>query len=673
MTAAGTGRARRPSSRAPRHHRAWREAGEDGALRRHVRSPRRRPRACRRAERRPRAKLRRIAGRRRARPRTSACRFGPEGECGPPRREHGETAPGSSRSCEREEVGFVDAAAVESGPGRPPGALAVRAAQPIRSPSRPIARSNHRLRAHVGKLESFNPATGELVGTVETITPGQVAGRRRRRRRGPAVLGPALARGPRPLHAPRRRGAGRRARRGRASCSPPSRASRSTSATRWRSSRPSTRCTGAPTRGRRSSTTRRSATRQKFFMTKRSHFSYEPLGVVGVIAPWNYPWSIPFGEVAIALMAGNGVVLKPASLTPLLGERIQRIFEKAGVARGPRAHRPWRRRGRPGALRVDGGGRSSSRARSRSAARSARSAPSGMKGSRARARRQGPADRLRRRRPRQRDLRRVWGGFANAGQTCSGIERTYVVERGRRPLPRGRRARDRAAPRRRPARLGDRDRADGLRRTSTTWSPSSSTTRSRPAPSGSPAARTESPGFAGQFIAPTVLTGVERRDADHERGDLRPGAADRRRRRRGGGARARQRLRASASAPRSGPRTARRASGWRAGSSRGWSGSTTTPSRTPRASAHGAASRTPASAAPTRSSASTSASNIKIVTWEPGLTRDFWWQPYDETLGEALRVPATLLYGRDGQRMKALREGGGALMKAGARTLRKGE
>ena len=38
-----------------------------------------------------------------------------------------------------------------------------------------------------------------------------------------------------------------------------------------------------------------------------------------MIAPWNYPWSIPFGEVAIALMCGNGVVLKPASLTPLIG------------------------------------------------------------------------------------------------------------------------------------------------------------------------------------------------------------------------------------------------------------------------------------------------------------------------------------------------------------------
>src|ERR1700758_1367765 len=73
---------------------------------------------------------------------------------------------------------------------------------------------------------------------------------------------------------------------------------------------------------------------QLFFKTKRSVFTYEPLGVIGVIAPWNYPWSIPFGEVALALMAGNGVVLKPASLTPLIGERIVRSFERAGVPEG---------------------------------------------------------------------------------------------------------------------------------------------------------------------------------------------------------------------------------------------------------------------------------------------------------------------------------------------------
>src|SRR5690242_8657856 len=73
---------------------------------------------------------------------------------------------------------------------------------------------------------------------------------------------------------------------------------------------------------------------QLFLKTKRSAFVYEPLGVIGIISPWNYPWSIPFGEVALALMAGNGVVLKPASLTPLIGERISKVFERAGVPEG---------------------------------------------------------------------------------------------------------------------------------------------------------------------------------------------------------------------------------------------------------------------------------------------------------------------------------------------------
>src|SRR5881397_948068 len=73
---------------------------------------------------------------------------------------------------------------------------------------------------------------------------------------------------------------------------------------------------------------------QLMLKQKKSFFSYEPIGVVGVIAPWNYPWSIPFGEVAIALMAGNGVVLKPASLTPLIGQKIQEVFERAGLPEG---------------------------------------------------------------------------------------------------------------------------------------------------------------------------------------------------------------------------------------------------------------------------------------------------------------------------------------------------
>jgi succinate-semialdehyde dehydrogenase/glutarate-semialdehyde dehydrogenase len=65
--------------------------------------------------------------------------------------------------------------------------------------------------------------------------------------------------------------------------------------------------------------------------------------------------------------------------------------------------------------------------------------------------------------------------------------------------------------------------------------------------------------------------------------------------------------------------------------------------------------------------------NIKLVAWEPGLTRNFWWQPYDETLGIALRSSARILYGRSGQRFKALREGLVPLAKVGRKTLRKGE
>jgi acyl-CoA reductase-like NAD-dependent aldehyde dehydrogenase len=62
---------------------------------------------------------------------------------------------------------------------------------------------------------------------------------------------------------------------------------------------------------------------------------------------------------------------------------------------------------------------------------------------------------------------------------------------------------------------------------------------------------------------------------------------------------------------------------------------------------------------------------IKLVSWEPGLTRDFWWQPYDRTLGQAVRASARLLYGRNGVRLKALRGGGLPLLRVGARTLRK--
>src|SRR6185312_13441483 len=59
-----------------------------------------------------------------------------------------------------------------------------------------------------------------------------------------------------------------------------------------------------------------------------------PLGVVGIISPWNFPWATPLDEVVMALMAGNAVVLKPSELTPLTALKIKSVFAQAGLADG---------------------------------------------------------------------------------------------------------------------------------------------------------------------------------------------------------------------------------------------------------------------------------------------------------------------------------------------------
>ncbi|WP_226038076.1 aldehyde dehydrogenase family protein [Aquibacillus saliphilus] len=60
----------------------------------------------------------------------------------------------------------------------------------------------------------------------------------------------------------------------------------------------------------------------------------EPLGVVGVIAPYNFPLGIGIWKIAPALVAGNTVVFKPASNTSLISIKIIELFEKAGVPKG---------------------------------------------------------------------------------------------------------------------------------------------------------------------------------------------------------------------------------------------------------------------------------------------------------------------------------------------------
>jgi succinate-semialdehyde dehydrogenase/glutarate-semialdehyde dehydrogenase len=69
-------------------------------------------------------------------------------------------------------------------------------------------------------------------------------------------------------------------------------------------------------------------------MGRTSHIVYRPLGVIGIISPWNFPWSTPLGEVVMGLMAGNAVVLKPSELTPLTALKIKEVLDLAGLPDG---------------------------------------------------------------------------------------------------------------------------------------------------------------------------------------------------------------------------------------------------------------------------------------------------------------------------------------------------
>ncbi|MCD6522593.1 MAG: aldehyde dehydrogenase family protein [Candidatus Diapherotrites archaeon] len=69
--------------------------------------------------------------------------------------------------------------------------------------------------------------------------------------------------------------------------------------------------------------------RNKFSMTIRM-----PLGVVGLITPWNFPFAIPAWKIAPALICGNTVVFKPSSDTPMCAVELVKILEEAGVPKG---------------------------------------------------------------------------------------------------------------------------------------------------------------------------------------------------------------------------------------------------------------------------------------------------------------------------------------------------
>ena len=115
-----------------------------------------------------------------------------------------------------------------------------------------------------------------------------------------------------------------------------------------------------------------------YLLHKRIELLHEPCGVVAVVAPWNFPFAIPFVQAATAVAAGNAVVVKPSELTPLTGALIEDCLpcrRRAGRARPRGAGRRA-----TSALRSSapaGSGRSCSRARSPRAARSRPPPPSG--------------------------------------------------------------------------------------------------------------------------------------------------------------------------------------------------------------------------------------------------------------------------------------------------------
>src|SRR4051794_12874612 len=407
-----------------------------------------------------------------------------------------------------------------------------------------------------------------------------------------------------------------------------------------------------------------------FLKSKSAKFTYEPIGVVGVIAPWNYPWSIPFGEVAIALMCGNGVVLKPASLTPLIGDRIRQTFEKAGLPEG--------------LIRtVHGGGRIGDALVKSTAGKIffTGSVEVGKKvGVECAKRMKGSVLELGGKDPQivcaDADLANavsgsVWGGFANAGQTCSGIERVYVVED-----------------------VADQFLEGVVRETQrlTVGDPREWTTEIGPMVSDDQAAivtelvddavksgatkltggPTKVNGMKGSFIAPVVLTDVthDMRIMNEEIfGPVLPVMKV------GSEEEAIRLANDSQFGLGASVWTKDRAKGERMAhqieSGMVWTND--------HSFSHGACQCAWGGVKDSGLGRSHSkfgfyeCVNIKQLAWEPGWTRDMWWQPYDRKLGDAIRSSAQLLYSRNGNRLQALREGFRPLVEVTRRTMRKGE
>lgn len=167
---------------------------------------------------------------------------------------------------------------------------------------------------------------------------------------------------------------------------------------------------------------------QILFAHKTASFRFEPLGVIAVITPWNFPFAIPMVELAACLAAGNTVVLKPASATAQTGLAIGELCRKAGLppgvvnvitATGADVDRLLEH---PGVAKILFTGSVETGAHvMRRASKNITPYVLELGGKDAAV---VAADA---------DLERtanglVWGAFANAGQACGSIERVYAVK-----------------------------------------------------------------------------------------------------------------------------------------------------------------------------------------------------------------------------------------------------
>ncbi len=163
-------------------------------------------------------------------------------------------------------------------------------------------------------------------------------------------------------------------------------------------------------------------------MDRTSEIHREPLGVVGIISPWNYPFSIPATQILSALYAGNGVVFKPSEKTPLIGQRLVELLWEAGVP--PDLVRLVQGPGEPTGqalaeadidLLIFTGSVSTGKTVATEVA--SRLTPHVLE--------LGGKDPMLVLEDANVELAArgaVWGAFTNAGQTCSAVERVYVHE-----------------------------------------------------------------------------------------------------------------------------------------------------------------------------------------------------------------------------------------------------